>query len=211
MQETGKKPFFSPGKEICEALREPYRSRAGEDDNIMRYRNLALFLLYSSMMVGQSIDTRKVATVHVYRQGRLLVAVSVLADGNKVVALTPHKSATFYLLPGYHALTMQSGELSPTASFKAEAGKEYFFQLDYEHVISATSLRDLSVTLTMQPKITGADELREVTIDQTDLLAILSQSNPAGLEPSDPILADASANSGEQAVAHLVTSQAVRQ
>jgi hypothetical protein len=210
MQETGKKPFFSPGKEIYEALREPYRSRAGEDDYIMRCRNLALFLLFSSLMVGQSIDTRKVATVHVYRQGRLLVAVSVLADGNKVVALTPHKSATFYLVPGYHALTMQSGEISPTASFRAVAGKEYFFQLDYEHVVSATSLRDLSVTLTMQPKITGADELREVTIDQTTLLEILSQSNPNGLEPRDPILTDANANSGEQAAVHLVTGEAIR-
>ena len=89
---------------------------------------------------------------------------------------------------------MQSGEISPTASFKAVAGKEYFFQLDYEHVVSATSLRDLSVTLNMQPKITGADELREVTIDQSKLLEILSQSNPDGLEPSDPILTDANAN-----------------
>jgi hypothetical protein len=100
--------------------------------------------------------------------------------------------------------------VSPSASFKAVAGKEYFFQLDYEHVVSATSLRDLSVTLNMQPKITGADELREVTIDQTTLLEILSQSNPDGLEPSDPILTDANASSGEQAAAHLAATKAIR-
>jgi hypothetical protein len=95
--------------------------------------------------------------------------------------------------PGYHELTMQSGEMSPTASFKAAAGKEYFFQLDYEHVVPSTSLRDLSVTLSMEPKMTGADERREVTIDPSNLLAILAQSNPDGLEPSDPILTDANA------------------
>lgn len=167
----------------------------------MLCRSFALFLLFSSLMVGQSIDTSKVATVHVYRQGRLLVAVSVLADGSRVVALTPHKSATFYLVPGYHELTMQSGETSPTAQFKAVAGKEYFFQLDYEHVVSATSLRDLSLTLKMQPKMTGADELREVTIDQSKLLEILSQSNPDGLEPKDPILTDANAGSEKQTAA----------
>jgi hypothetical protein len=125
----------------------------------------------------------------------------VFADGNRGVALTPHKSATFYLVPGYHALTMQSGEISPTASFKAVAGREYFFQLDYEHVVSATSLRDLSLTLKMQPKMTGADEQREVTIDQSKLLEILSQSNPDGLEPSDPILTDANASSEKQTAA----------
>jgi hypothetical protein len=97
---------------------------------------------------------------------------------------------------------MQTGEISPTASFKAVAGKEYFFQLDYENVVSATSLRDLSVTLNMQPTITGADELREVTIDQSKLLEILSQCNPDGLEPSDPILTDANADSRPQPAAH---------
>jgi hypothetical protein len=196
MQETGTKPFFSTGKEICEALLEPHNLFAGGEYYIMLYRYFALFLLCSSLMGGQSIDTGKVATVHVYRQGRLLIGVSVFADGNRVVALTPHKSATFYLLPGYHELTMQSGEVSPTASFKAVAGKEYFLQLDYEHVVSATSLRDLSITLNMQPKITGADELREVTIDQSKLLEILSQCNPDGWEPKDPILTDANAKSG---------------
>jgi hypothetical protein len=99
----------------------------------------------------------------------------VLADGTKVVALTPHKSATFYLLPGYHELTMQAGEISPTASFKGVAGGEYYFQMDYEHVVSSTSLRDLKVSLSMQPNISGSEELREVSIDQSSLLEILSQ------------------------------------
>jgi hypothetical protein len=110
------------------------------------------------LLVGQSIDSSKLATVHVYRQGELLIPVSVFADGNNVVALTPYKSATFYLVPGYHELTMQSGEISPTASFKAVAGKEYFLQLDYAPVASATSLRDLSASLSVQPEIKGADQ-----------------------------------------------------
>ncbi len=160
-------------------------------------RKFAIFFLFSSLMVAQSIDPSKVATVHVYRQGRLLIAVSVFADGNRVVSLTPHESATtFYLVPGYHELKMQSGEISPTATFKAVAGGEFFFQMDYEHVVSATSLRDVSMSLTMQPKMTGVDEAREVTIKQSDLLAILSQSNPDGLEPIDPILTDANATTG---------------
>jgi hypothetical protein len=209
MQETAKKPFLSTGKEICEAILDPHKSRAAEGYYIMLYRNFGLCFLFSSLMVGQSIDSSKVATVHVYRQGRLLNSVSVFADGNRVVALTPHESATFYLVPGYHELTMHFGEISPAASFKAVAGKEYFL-MEYEHVVSPTSLRDLSVTLSMQRKITGADELREVTIDQSNLLAILSQCNPDGLEPSDPILTDANATSGEQAAAHLATTKAIR-
>ena len=166
----------------------------------MLCRKFALFFLLSPLMIGQTIDASKVATVQVYRQGRLLTAVSVFVDGNRVVALTPHKSATFYLVPGYHELTMQSGEISPTAAFKAVAGKDYIFQLAYEHIVSATSLRELSVSLSIQPEIQRADELREVTIDQSDLLAILAQSNPDGLQPKDPILTDANANSDPPAV-----------
>jgi hypothetical protein len=58
--------------------------------------------------------------------------------------------ATFYLFPGYHELTLRSGEISPGASFKAEPGGEYFFKADYEPVVSATSLKDVSVSLSMQ-------------------------------------------------------------
>jgi hypothetical protein len=175
----------------------------------MLSRYFALFFLASSLLAGQSIDANKAATVHVYRQGRLLTAVSVFADGNRVVALTPHKSATFYLVPGFHQLTMQPGEISPTASFKAAAGQEYFFELEYEHVVSPTSLRDLSVTLSMQPKMTGADELREVTIDQSNLLAILAQSNPDGLEPTDPILTDANKTAGDFAAGQVAATKRI--
>jgi hypothetical protein len=116
-------------------------------------RILAVVLCFSPLFgVAQSIDKSKVATVHVYRKGRLSVRVSLSADGTKIGSLTPHKMVTFYLFPGYHELILQSGETSPGASFKAKAGGEYFFRLDYEHVISATSLRDLSLSLTMQPK-----------------------------------------------------------
>jgi hypothetical protein len=172
----------------------------------MKYRNFGLFFLFSAMMIGQSIDASKVATVHVYRQGRLLISVSVFADGNRVVGLTPHESATFYLVPGFHELTMQAGEISPTASFKAVAGDELFFEMSYEHVVSATSLRELSVSLSLQPKMVGPEEVREVKIDQGALLQVLAQSNPDGLEPKDPILTDANANSPETA-AYLASNQ----
>jgi hypothetical protein len=36
-----------------------------------------------------------------------------------------------------------------SASFKAVAGKYYIFQLAYEHVVAATSLRELSVSLSI--------------------------------------------------------------
>jgi hypothetical protein len=173
------------------------------------YRYFALCFLVSSMLVGQSIEASKVATVHVYQQGRLLIAVSVFVDGNRVVTLTPHKSATFYLVPGYHELAMQSGEISPTAAFKVAAGKEYFFDLEYEHAVPATSLRDLSVTLSMQPKMTDADELQEVTIDQSSLLAILAQSNPDGLEPTDPVLTDANATTGDLAAGQVAPTNGI--
>jgi hypothetical protein len=166
----------------------------------MLCRKFALFFLLSPLLIGQTIDATKVATVHVYRQGRLLTSVSVSGDGNRVVALNPHESATFYLFPGLHELTLQSGEITPTASFKAVAGQEYIFQLAYEHVVSATSLRELSVSLSMEPEIKGADELRELTIDQSNLLAILAQSNPDGLQPKDPILTGANANAEPPAV-----------
>ena len=111
-----------------------------------------------------------------YRKGRLSIAVSLSADGNKVVSLAPHKIVTFYLFPGNHELTLQSGEITPSALFKAEAGGEYFFQLDYEHVVSSKSLKGLSVSLSMQPKVINEDEPREVTIDQSKLIDILLKS-----------------------------------
>ncbi len=107
----------------------------------------AMFLFTTLVGSAQSIDPTKVATVHVYRQGRLLVETSVSADGNPVVCLTPYESATFYLRPGRHELAMPSGEIKPSVSFLAEVGQQYWFKLNYEHVVSATSLRDLSVSL----------------------------------------------------------------
>jgi len=62
----------------------------------------------------------------------------------------------------------------------------------------------------MQPNIAGAEELREVSIDQSSLLEILSQSNPDGLEPQDPILTDANRDPAHR-VSTLTTSEAVRQ
>ena len=114
----------------------------------MFYRKFALFILFSSLLAAQSIDTSKVATVHVYRQGRLLIAVSVFADGNRVIALTPHKSATFYLIPGYHELTMQSGEVSPAASFKAVARQRIFLSVG----LRARRFRHLAERLERDPE-----------------------------------------------------------
>jgi hypothetical protein len=141
--------------------------------------------LVSSLLHAQSIDTSKVGTVHVYRDGRLLIGVSVSADGNDIVSLTPHNIATFYLSPGYHELTLRAGEISPSASFTAVPGAEYFFKVDYEHVVSPTSLRDLKVSLSLEPNAGDPDELREVKIDQGKLMDILEQSNPRGVEPAN--------------------------
>jgi len=110
-----------------------------------------------------------------------LVETSLFADGNPVVSLTPYESATFYLRPGQHELTMQSGEISPSVSFLAEMGQQYWFKLNYEHVVSATSIRDLGVSLTMQRNIPDGDEIREATIEQSRLLEILEKSGPHGL------------------------------
>jgi hypothetical protein len=150
---------------------------------MMSSRLIAAMFLASSLLHAQSIDKSKVGTVHVYREGRLLIGVSVSADGNDIVSLTPHNIATFYLNPGYHELTLRSGEISPSASFTAAPGEEYFFKVDYEHVVSATSLRDLKVSLSVEPNTGDADELREVKIDQSKLINILQQSNPRGVEP----------------------------
>ncbi len=155
---------------------------------------IALFLFPSLAGFPQSINPSKVTTVHVYRQGRLLVETSLSADGNKVVSLTPHQSVTFYLAPGYHELIMQSGEMSPMASFRAEVGQQYWFRLNYEHVVSPTSLRDLSVSLTMQPKGPDADDVREVTLGQGKLLELLKKSGPHGLEIGDSAAPGATPN-----------------
>jgi hypothetical protein len=152
---------------------------------MMPSRLIAAAFLISSLLPAQSIDASKVGTVHVYREGRLLIGVSLSVDGNDVVSLTPNKIATFYVSPGYHNLTLRSGEISPSASFKAAPGKEYFFKLDYEQVSSATSVRDVSVSLSMLPNTGNAEGLQEVKIDQSKLMDILEQSNPRGLETAN--------------------------
>ena len=154
-------------------------------------RFIAAAFLLSTMAFAQTIDASKVATVHVYREGRLLQAVSLFADGQNVASLSPHHMATFYLFPGYHELALQSGEICPKASFETRAGGEYFFRADYEYVVSATSLRDLRVSLSTQPYAGDPEDLRELTIDQTRLTEILTQSNPGGLAPTDTTSPDA--------------------
>jgi hypothetical protein len=159
----------------------------------MSSRFVAAVFLVSTVALAQTIDASKVGTVHVYREGRLLQGVSLFADGQNVASLSPHRMATFYLLPGYHELTLQSGEICPKVSFETRAGGEYFFRADYEHVVSATSLRDLKVSLSVQPDPGDAEDLRKVMIDQSKLTEILTQSNPGGLEPADSTSTDANA------------------
>jgi hypothetical protein len=102
-------------------------------------------------------------------------------------------------------LTLQSDETSPIASFKSEAGREYFFQVDYEHVATATSVRTLKVSLSMQPSIAGVDELREETIDQNKLTEILSKSNLDGLEPAHPTAVNTNRKPAETSVLAVVS------
>jgi hypothetical protein len=149
----------------------------------MPSRIFAVALLFASMSLAQNIDLRKVATVHVYREGRLLMGVSLSADGKNVAFLSPNHMATFYMAPGYHELTLESGEICPKASFKALAGGEYFFRANYEHVVSDISLRSLKISLTAEPNIGDAENLKEVVIDQDKLAEILKLGNPSGLEP----------------------------
>jgi hypothetical protein len=158
---------------------------------------MSVFLFASLSGFTPSIDPSKVATVHVYRQGRLLVETSLSADGNAVASLTPHESVTFYLAPGYHELTMRSGEISPVVSFRGEAGREYWFRLDYEHVVSATSLREPSVSLTMEPKGPDEDDVRAVAIEQERLVDILKKSSPRGLAIEDVTLPGSTPNPAE--------------
>jgi hypothetical protein len=143
---------------------------------------IAGVFLVSSLLHAQSVDTSKVGTVHVYREGRLLIGISVSADGKDVVSLSPHNIATFYVSPGHHELTLRAGEISPGASFTAAPGEEYFFKVDYEHVVSA---RDLKMSLRMEPNTADADELREVKTDQSKLMYILESSNPREAEPAN--------------------------
>jgi hypothetical protein len=156
-----------------------------------------LFLFTSLVGFTQTINPSKVATIHVYRRGRLLVDTSLSVDGNAVASVTPHESVTFYLAPGYHELAMRSDEISPMVSFGAEAGRQYWFQLSYEHVVSATSLREPSVSLTMEQNEPNDDDIRAVIIMQERLLDILRKSSPRGFAVEDAILPGEAANPAE--------------
>jgi hypothetical protein len=158
------------------------------------------------MALAQTIDASKVGTVHVYREGRLLKGVSLFADGQNVGSLSPHQVATFYLVPGHHELTLQSGEICPRASFETRAGAEYFFRADYEYVVSATSLRDLRVSLSVQPNAGDADDLREMTIDESKLTEILAKSNPGGFAPLNSTSTGADTKTAEQSIPGTASS-----
>jgi hypothetical protein len=168
---------------------------------------VAAAFLISTMALAQTIDASKVGTVHVYREGRLLKGVSLFADGQNVGSLSPHQMATFYLVPGYHELTLQSGEICPRASFETRAGVEYFFRADYEYVVSATSLRDLRVSLSVQPNAGDADDLREVAIDESRLTEILTKSNPGGLAPTSSTSTGANTKTAEQSTLRTASSR----
>jgi hypothetical protein len=101
--------------------------------------------------------------------------------------------ATFYLAPGYHELTLQSGEICPAVSFESQPGAQYYFRADYEYVVSPTSLRDLKISLSMDPNPGNDDDLRAVPIDSSKLTDILAQCNPSGQKPTDATSSDANA------------------
>jgi hypothetical protein len=85
-------------------------------------------------------------------QGRIVIGVSLSVGASKIGSLASHKGVALYVFPGYHELTRQSGEISPSALFKTEAGGEYFFRLEYEQVVASTSLRGSILSLSMQPR-----------------------------------------------------------
>jgi hypothetical protein len=130
---------------------------------MMPSRLIAALFLSSSLLTAQSIDASKVGTVHVSREGRFEVSMSV--DGKDIVSPNRDKVATFYVLPGYHQLALRSGEISPSAVFKVVPGGEYFFKVNYERVVSARTPGDLRVSLSMQPNAGGTGELRETRMD----------------------------------------------
>lgn len=143
---------------------------------------LVNFLLLPCLSISaQNIDTTKVATVHVYSQGRWAAGgFRISVDGNTLKSLGNHKIATFYISAGYHEISARFTN-SPIAAFKAEAGKEYFFQMDFEHGFS--NLSPMSLTLTQQNGIVDRENLKEEKIDSAKLNEILEKCNPNGLEP----------------------------
>jgi hypothetical protein len=130
---------------------------------MMPSRLIAALFLSSSLLTAQSFDASKVGTVHVCRRGRFEVSLSV--DGKDIVSTNQDKIATFYVLPGYHQLVLRSGEISPSASFTAVPGGEYFFNVNYQRVVSARIPGELRVSVSMQSNAGGTGELREARMD----------------------------------------------
>ena len=51
-----------------------------KNSSMMLSRIVGAVFLVSSVLSAQSIDTSKLGTVHVYREGRLLIGVSLSVD-----------------------------------------------------------------------------------------------------------------------------------
>ena len=130
---------------------------------MMPSRLITALFLSSSLLAAEATNAGKVSTVHVRREGRFEVSLSL--DGNDIGSLNGDKLATFYVLPGYHQLVLRSGEISPIASFEAAPGGEYFFKVSYDHVVSEKSPRGLRVSLTTEPATGAAGELRAAKSD----------------------------------------------
>jgi hypothetical protein len=130
---------------------------------MMPSRLIAALFLSSSLLAAEATNAGKVSTVHVRREGRFEVSLSL--DGHDIGSLSRDKMATFYVLPGYHQLDMRSGEICPSASFTAAPGREYFFKVNYDHVVSEESPRGLRVSLTAQPKFAATRKLRTAKVN----------------------------------------------
>jgi hypothetical protein len=109
---------------------------------MMPSRFITALFLSSSLPAAQATHAGNVSTVHVRPEGRFEVSMSL--DGHDIGRLKRDEIATFYVLPGYHQLALRSGEIGPTASFRAVPGGEYFFKVKYDHVVSEKSRRGLS-------------------------------------------------------------------
>ena len=130
---------------------------------MMPSRLIAALFLSSSLLAAEATNAAKVSTVHVRREGGFEVSLSV--DGHDIGSLNRDTIATFYVLPGYHQLVLRSGEISPSASFEAVPGGEYFFKVDYDHGVSEKSRGGLRVSLSAEPNAGAAGGLRAAKID----------------------------------------------
>jgi len=130
---------------------------------MMPSRLITALFLSSSLLAAEATNAGRVSTVHVRRAGKFEVSLSL--DGNDIGSLNGDKIATFYVLPGYHQLVLRSGEISPSASFRAVPGGEYFFQVSYDHGTSEKSPQGLRVSLSSDPGAGTAAEPRAARTD----------------------------------------------